>query len=231
MAVRRHVVVAVLTGATALVALMVVLASNGPRPLGDGAEPGPSTPLASAVPSQGGTRGPADAGGDRPGPGPQRHPRATSASPVAEAPPAAATPASQGLPGLGRDTRLRRAAEAELRLAFPALQVRRGTLAPRHPSRTIPVPRQAEVRSSSITTNGGITQVGLVARVRQPVEAALSFYRTRLGLVGFAEVTTPAVGSGTTVSFRRASDSVAVTARQAHGSTVVSVQAGLRTGD
>lgn len=134
-----------------------------------------------------------------------------------------------GLPGLRKAARAKRASEAELAESFPTLQSRRGTLAPDHPRRTVPLPASARVRSSSLATEDGTTQVGLVFRTPGSVGRALRFYRMRLGRVGFTEVVSGST-AGDSVSFRRRPDTVVVNASRAGEGVLVTVFATLRTG-
>lgn len=245
MADRRHVAAAALT-AVALVAAVAVVATSDGRRSGGGAEPEPTAPGATALtgspsaeasPESGRTQRPRARGSGTPStstapetPGSTATPGESSGpSPGAEVPDTA-EPTPAVLPGLLRAERRQRAAAVELARAFPALQVRRGALAARHPGRTVPVPSQAEVRSSSVTTEGGITQVGLVAVVPRSLDWSLRFYRIRLGEIGFGEIDPSPVAEGVSASFRRKSESVVVHTVRERGATLVTVHATLRTG-
>lgn len=140
------------------------------------------------------------------------------------------TTALTGLPGLGRAARDQRAARAELRDDFPALLTREGALVAGHPSRNVPIPPTAVIRSSSLSSQGGIVQVDLVIRVPGSMDRALRYYRTRLSRVGFTESDAPPAVSGAAASFRRGADSMALAAESRGTGTVVSLHATLRTG-
>lgn len=226
MTVRRPFLAAVLAGLVVLAVLAVVGTGRGGSPRSD-------EPL--RTPARAGTSGPSAT----PSPGrPSTAPSAPEASgpatdgrsgqPALEVPADAFT--SPALPGLGRAARLRRASEAELREPFPALQIRRDELAPRHPRLTVAVPRAADVQSSSLSTEDGITQVGLVLRVPGSVDRALRFYRIRLGRIGFTQVEKPSVATGDAAAFQRRPDTVVVTVRRAGRDAEVTVYATLRTG-
>jgi hypothetical protein len=134
-----------------------------------------------------------------------------------------------GMPAT-RATRQQRAAQAELRRDFPALQVRRGALVADHPPTAVPVPDGATIRSSSVASEGGAAQVAVVAEVAAPVDRVLRFYRSRYARLGFREgAPQPAASGSTTTTFRRAPHSVVVAAHRAGSGTVVSVLALLRT--
>lgn len=148
---------------------------------------------------------------------------------VAEVPDSA-TPGAVGLPGLQRAARRQRASAVELARTYPALQVRRGSLAADHPRRTLPVPAGAKVRSSSLATESGVTQVGLVMTVTSTPARVLRFYRVRLGELRFRERGTPPVASGSATSLRRKEETITVAVRRVRGATAVTLHATLRTG-
>ena len=238
MASQRHVLVAA-TAVTAVLAGVLVAGSDNlprsaatPRATMSAPPTAPGPSVASPTPTgSSASAGHSPSTAPRSETGPKASGSPTEREADLEMPPATSTTGTDtALPGMGLQDDRQQAAREELRRDFPASRFREGALADGHPRHNVPVPRGAEVWSSSLTTVDGRIHVDVVARVAGAEDQVLRFYRIQLGRVGFTERPTPGSLPGA-VTFRRGPDSVALAVRPAAADTEVSLRATLRTGE
>ena len=119
--------------------------------------------------------------------------------------PASTNPGSTLLPGL------QSAPATLLPSPLPRDGSRLGGLVSGYPGRLAPVLPGSEITSSSVTSDGGVLTVTLVASTSRPVPGLLAFYAHRLARLGFVAREVQAVPGSRAVAHRRGPSSVVVT--------------------
>ena len=112
----------------------------------------------------------------------------------------------------------------------PRTASRRGQVVDGFPAAILRVLPDATVRSSGVSTSGGLVQVSLVATSGRAPARVMAAYRAMLAARGFVETPAPAVGGATASSFTRRRDSLTVTTTVTRSGTGYSVFGRLRPG-